>query len=30
LAPSTGRAGLLPLNFQSGGPIISGSNGGLT
>jgi hypothetical protein len=31
LAPSTCRADfLLPLNFQPGGPIVSGSNGSLT
>lgn len=30
LAPSTGRAGLMPVNFERGAPIISGSNGGLT
>jgi hypothetical protein len=30
LVPSTGRADLLPVNFQPGSPIISGSNGGLT
>ena len=30
LAPSTGRADLLPVNFQPGSPIISGSNGSLT
>jgi hypothetical protein len=30
LAPSAGRAGFLPVNFQPGAPIISGSNGGLT
>jgi hypothetical protein len=30
LSPSTGRAGSLPVTFQPGGPIVSGSNGGLT
>jgi hypothetical protein len=30
LAPATGRAGLLPIHFQPGGPIVSGSNGRLT
>jgi hypothetical protein len=30
LAPATSHAGLLPVNFRPGSPIISGSNGGLT
>lgn len=30
LAPSTGRADLLPVNFLPGAPVVSGSNGGLS